>query len=103
MVAGWVGSSLACDYLCVYPFSRFHCLVLGTFVDDSSLLVTLHIFMDKPQSSAFARGDGEVHIVPMSIIQRPLPSELDEEKVKAFMEEMKVRQVDVCSWLIVER
>ena len=68
-----------------------------------SLLITLHIFMDKPQSSAFARGDGEVHIVPMSVIQRPLPSDLDEEKVKAFMQEMKVRQVDLCSWLILER
>jgi len=68
-----------------------------------SLLFTLHIFMDKPQSSAFARGDGEVHIVPMSVIQRPLPSDLDEEKVKAFMQEMKVRQVDLCSWLILER
>lgn len=53
--------------------------------------------MDKPQSSAFARGDGEVHIVPMSVIQRPLPAELDEDKVKAFMEEMKVY---IRSWLI---
>lgn len=46
--------------------------------------------MDKPKSSVFARGEGEVHIVPMSVIQRPLPSELDENKVLAFMEEMKV-------------
>lgn len=46
--------------------------------------------MDKPTSSAFARGSGEVHIVPISVIQRPLPSELDENKVVAFMEEMKV-------------
>lgn len=46
--------------------------------------------LNKPQSSAFARGDGEVHIVPMSVIRRPLPSELDEDKVLAFMEEMKV-------------
>ena len=53
--------------------------------------------MDKPKSSAFARGDGEVHIVPMSVIQRPLPSELDEEKVKAFMQEMKVRQAEMSS------
>ena len=64
---------------------------------DSSLLSNLHIFMDKPKSSAFARGDGEVHIVPMSVIQRPLPSELDEEKVKAFMQEMKVRQAEMSS------
>lgn len=48
--------------------------------------------MDKLQSSAFARGNGEVHIVPMSVIQRPLPSELDEDKVLAFMEEMRVRE-----------
>jgi sulfiredoxin len=48
--------------------------------------------MDRPQSSAFARTDGEVHIVPMSVIRRPLPSELDESKVLTFMEEMKVRR-----------
>lgn len=53
--------------------------------------------MSKPNSSAFARGDGEVHIVPMSVIQRPLPSELDEAKVLSFMEEMKVR--DPVAWL----
>lgn len=46
--------------------------------------------MSQPQSSAFARGDVEVHLVPMSVIARPLPSELDEHKVLAFMEEMKV-------------
>lgn len=44
---------------------------------------------DKPQSSAFARGEGAVHVVPMSVIRRPMPSELDEDKVAAFMEEMR--------------
>jgi sulfiredoxin len=34
--------------------------------------------------------DAPVHVVPMRVIHRPLPSELDEDKVQAFMEEMKV-------------
>lgn len=45
---------------------------------------------DKPESSIFARDDAPVHNVPMAVIRRPLPSELDEDKVLAFMEEMKV-------------
>lgn len=45
----------------------------------------------KPGSSAFARGQGDVHVVPMSVIRRPMPSELDEGKVALFVEEMKVR------------
>lgn len=44
----------------------------------------------QPRSSAFARGQGDVHVVPMSVIRRPMPSELDEGKVLSFMEEMKV-------------
>ncbi|KAK1923074.1 ParB/Sulfiredoxin [Papiliotrema laurentii] len=44
----------------------------------------------KPTSSVFARNeDGAVHNVPMRVIHRPLPSELDEDKVKAFMKEME--------------
>lgn len=47
--------------------------------------------VDRPTSSVFARGDNApVHVVPMRVIHRPLPSELDEDKVLAFMEEMKV-------------
>lgn len=47
---------------------------------------------DKPTSSVFSRSDSApIHNVPMRVIHRPLPSELDEEKVKTFMEEMKVR------------
>lgn len=45
--------------------------------------------LDKPTSSAFARGEGAVHVVPMSVIRRPMPSELDESKVQAFMAEMR--------------
>lgn len=46
---------------------------------------------DRPTTSVFARGsDAPVHVVPMGVIHRPLPSELDEAKVEAFMEEMKV-------------
>lgn len=45
---------------------------------------------DRPESSIFARDDAPVHNVPMAVIRRPLPSELDEAKVQAFMEEMKV-------------
>lgn len=32
-----------------------------------------------------------MHNVPMRVINRPLPSELDENKVKTFMAEMEVR------------
>ena len=46
---------------------------------------------DKPTSSIFARNEkGPIHNVPMRVIHRPLPSELDEEKVKSFMREMEV-------------
>ncbi|WVQ70696.1 hypothetical protein IAR50_000218 [Cryptococcus sp. DSM 104548] len=45
---------------------------------------------DKPTSSVFSRSeDAPVHNVPMRVINRPLPSELDEDKVKAFMDEMQ--------------
>jgi uncharacterized ParB-like nuclease family protein len=44
----------------------------------------------QPTSSAFARDDGAVHVVPMSVIRRPLPSELEEAKVLAFMKQMRV-------------
>ncbi|WVQ85892.1 hypothetical protein IAT38_008060 [Cryptococcus sp. DSM 104549] len=45
---------------------------------------------NKPTSSVFSRSeDAPVHNVPMRVIHRPLPSELDEEKVKSFMEEME--------------
>ncbi|WVR08590.1 hypothetical protein IAU60_005645 [Kwoniella sp. DSM 27419] len=45
---------------------------------------------DKPTSSIFSRSDAApVHKVPMRVIRRPLPSELDEGKVRTFMEEMK--------------
>jgi sulfiredoxin len=49
---------------------------------------------DRPTSSVFARGDGApVHNVPMRVIHRPLPSELDEDKVLAFMDEMRVSRL----------
>ncbi|WRT70634.1 uncharacterized protein IL334_007632 [Kwoniella shivajii] len=45
---------------------------------------------DRPSSSVFSRNEeAPVHNVPMRVIQRPLPSELDENKVLTFMEEMK--------------
>lgn len=47
---------------------------------------------DRPTSSVFARAEGApIHKVPMRVIHRPLPSELDEAKVQAFIDEMKVR------------
>lgn len=46
---------------------------------------------NNPTSSVFSRAeDAPVHNVPMRVINRPLPSELDENKVKAFMTEMEV-------------
>lgn len=42
-------------------------------------------------SSIFSRSEAApVHLVPMRVIRRPLPSELDEEKVQTFMAEMQV-------------
>jgi len=35
-------------------------------------------------------GIGEIHMVPMSVIQRPIPSVLDEKKVQSLMETIKV-------------
>lgn len=46
-----------------------------------------------PTTSAFAREGSTVHSVPMSVVRRIVPSELDEDKVQAFMEEMKVGAV----------
>ncbi|WWD08439.1 hypothetical protein V865_006551 [Kwoniella europaea PYCC6329] len=44
----------------------------------------------RPTSSVFARNEETpIHNVPMRVIRRPLPSELDEEKVQTFMDEMK--------------
>ncbi|WVN89735.1 uncharacterized protein L203_104965 [Cryptococcus depauperatus CBS 7841] len=44
----------------------------------------------QPTSSVFSRSeDAPIHNVPMRVVNRPLPSELDENKVKAFMEEMQ--------------
>ncbi|WVW80908.1 hypothetical protein I302_102899 [Kwoniella bestiolae CBS 10118] len=44
----------------------------------------------RPTSSIFARNEeAPIHNVPMRVIRRPLPSELDEGKVQTFMEEMK--------------
>ncbi|KAL8279895.1 hypothetical protein RQP46_007745 [Phenoliferia psychrophenolica] len=40
-------------------------------------------------SSVFAAKERPSHDVPMSIINRPLPSQLDEAKVARFMEDIK--------------
>ncbi|KAK4688595.1 sulfiredoxin, partial [Tremellales sp. Uapishka_1] len=41
-------------------------------------------------SSVFSRSDSApIHNIPMSVIHRPLPSELDEDKVVKFMDEMR--------------
>ena len=50
--------------------------------------------LTKPTGSIFAGSDSApIHDVPMRVIHRPLPSELDEDKVTAFMAEMKVRDI----------
>lgn len=41
--------------------------------------------------SKFATADSPTVQVPMSVINRPLPSELDQAKVERFMEGIKVR------------
>ncbi|TXT11085.1 hypothetical protein VHUM_01836 [Vanrija humicola] len=46
------------------------------------------------KSSIFARDENApVHVVPMRVIHRPLPSELDESKVQSFMKEMQAGDV----------
>jgi uncharacterized ParB-like nuclease family protein len=42
--------------------------------------------------SKFATSDAPTEQVPMRVINRPLPSELDEDKVERFMEDIKVRR-----------
>ncbi|XP_070853472.1 sulfiredoxin isoform X3 [Drosophila suzukii] len=49
--------------------------------------VCAHSSMDTTIHSA---GIGEIHMVPMSVIQRPIPSVLDEKKVQSLMETIKV-------------
>ena len=45
----------------------------------------------QPTSSIFSRSESApIHNVPMSVIRRPFPSELDEGKVQTFMAEMQV-------------
>lgn len=41
--------------------------------------------------SKFANANTPTEQVPMRVINRPLPSELDESKVERFMEDIKVR------------
>lgn len=49
-------------------------------------------------SSIFSRSESApIHLVPMSVIRRPLPSELDEDKVQTFMDEMEVRDLPLAS------
>lgn len=43
-----------------------------------------------PQS-IFVSDNAEVHDVPMSVITRPIPSVLDEEKVQEFTNKIRVR------------
>ncbi|KAL1410038.1 hypothetical protein Q8F55_004040 [Vanrija albida] len=46
------------------------------------------------KSSIFARDEtAPIHVVPMRVIHRPLPSELDEQKVQSFMQEMQAGDV----------
>ncbi|KAM7346713.1 sulfiredoxin [Cochliomyia hominivorax] len=40
-------------------------------------------------SSVHSAGIDEIHMVPMSVIHRPIPPVLDEEKVKSLMETIK--------------
>lgn len=63
----------------------------------SSLDVTPISTPQHASSSIFSRYDDlPVHNVPMRVINRPLPSELDEEKVLSFMEDMKVSPSSAC-------
>lgn len=61
--------------------------------------------------SKFATADAPTVQVPMSVINRPLPSQLDQSKVERFMEDIKVRvlllfrslgRTDRCSFFPVE-
>lgn len=62
--------------------------------DDANAKESSRDNISRPTGSAFSRSDSApVHDVPMRVIHRPLPSELDENKVQAFMNEMKVCQV----------
>lgn len=43
--------------------------------------------------SIHSAGVTEVHYVPMNVILRPIPSVLEEEKVKSLMDTIKVRDL----------
>jgi uncharacterized ParB-like nuclease family protein len=47
--------------------------------------------------SIFVSDNAEVHDVPMSVIKRPIPSVLDEEKVQDFAGKIKVHMSSVWS------
>jgi uncharacterized ParB-like nuclease family protein len=46
--------------------------------------------MDGPNSSIFVQDDAPVYDMPVSAINRPLPSTLDHAKVQQFVEDMQV-------------
>lgn len=47
---------------------------------------------DEPEEKSIHSGHiEEIHNVPMSILMRPIPSVLDEQKVQSLMETIKVR------------
>ncbi|XP_017011230.2 sulfiredoxin isoform X2 [Drosophila takahashii] len=44
---------------------------------------------DTMDTTIHSAGIAEIHMVPMSVIQRPIPSVLDEKKVQSLMETIK--------------
>lgn len=70
-------------------------LIVGRFGEK----VTCNMSSKSVHSAAIT----EVHMIPISVIHRPIPSVLDEEKVQSLMNTIKVcwNKIDIFSILII--
>lgn len=65
-------------------------------INMSSATVTTNTTANGEDRSVHSAGIDEIHNVPMSVIHRPIPSVLDDDKVKSLME-----TIDVCACVAV--
>ncbi|KAH8354845.1 hypothetical protein KR084_011737 [Drosophila pseudotakahashii] len=87
----WVGGDGAglpptCTLITYFIFLNGEISQLAKKICNPSASVFIISTMDTTIHSA---GIAEIHMVPMSVIQRPIPSVLDEKKVQSLMETIK--------------
>jgi len=85
-LASWLTNSSPLQNLATsFEFSLYFSVPTSTTT--TSMNPTPHVNFSK-----FANADAPTVDIPMSVINRPLPSELSEEKVQQFMKDIQVSQ-----------